>query len=291
MWHFLSRMKQPDGGFTMSPGGEEDVRGAYCAVVIASLLRLPLTLPASERARLPGLASLTDGLAAWVGRCQSYEGGIAESPGNEAHGAYAFCGLGCLSVLGPPHETIPRYLDVDRLLEWLSHRQDTPAGGFAGRTNKLVDGCYSHWVGGCWALLEAALRLDESRGGLDALWDREGLTRYVLCCAQAPSGGLRDKPSKRPDGYHTNYNLAGLSAAQNHYVWRRGGGVADGELGGGADDDDETQLNAAFAWTVGRKADVPCDEQDQVDPVHPVYVIKHSKAEAARRYFDGKEGF
>ena len=27
-------------------------------------------------------------------------------------------------------------------------------GGFRGRTNKLVDGCYSWWVGGCFAVLE-----------------------------------------------------------------------------------------------------------------------------------------
>lgn len=27
-------------------------------------------------------------------------------------------------------------------------------GGFKGRTNKLVDGCYSWWVGGAFALLE-----------------------------------------------------------------------------------------------------------------------------------------
>lgn len=28
-------------------------------------------------------------------------------------------------------------------------------GGFKGRTNKLVDGCYSWWVGGCFGLLDA----------------------------------------------------------------------------------------------------------------------------------------
>jgi protein farnesyltransferase subunit beta len=28
-------------------------------------------------------------------------------------------------------------------------------GGFKGRTNKLVDGCYSWWVGGAFGLLEA----------------------------------------------------------------------------------------------------------------------------------------
>lgn len=27
----------------------------------------------------------------------------------------------------------------------------------AGRTNKLVDGCYSHWAGACWPLIEACL--------------------------------------------------------------------------------------------------------------------------------------
>jgi protein farnesyltransferase subunit beta len=30
-------------------------------------------------------------------------------------------------------------------------------GGFAGRTNKLVDGCYSFWVGGLFPLLDMAL--------------------------------------------------------------------------------------------------------------------------------------
>jgi len=39
-------------------------------------------------------------------------------------------------------------------------------GGFKGRTNKLVDGCYAWWVGGCFALLrgldeEAAYHKDE----------------------------------------------------------------------------------------------------------------------------------
>lgn len=28
-------------------------------------------------------------------------------------------------------------------------------GGFRGRTNKLVDGCYSWWCGGAFSLLEA----------------------------------------------------------------------------------------------------------------------------------------
>jgi len=64
-------------------------------------------------------------------------------------------------------------------------------GGFQGRTNKLVDGCYSHWVGGCWAIVEAAVA-----GGGERLWRREALARWVLSCCQAKKGGLRDKPGK-----------------------------------------------------------------------------------------------
>lgn len=38
---------------------------------------------------------------------------------------------------------------------------------------------------------------------------------YVLICAQNEDGGLRDKPGKRPDFYHTCYSLAGLSICQD----------------------------------------------------------------------------
>jgi len=208
MWHWLGRMKQLNGGFTMCEGGEQDVRGAYCAMVIVSLLNLPLELPPDSPARVKGDETFLTGLAEWVSRCQTYEGGIGAAPGNEAHGAYAFCALACLCVIGKPHETVNKYLNVPAFLQWLSSRQYAPEGGFAGRTNKLVDGCYSHWVGGCWALLEAALsaparplnglQSEETSGSALAgyLWSREGLVRYILGCCQGKRGGLRDKPSK-----------------------------------------------------------------------------------------------
>ena len=41
------------------------------------------------------------------------------------------------------------------------------------------------------------------------------LQRYILLCAQDVNGGLRDKPSKPRDFYHTCYNLSGLSVAQH----------------------------------------------------------------------------
>lgn len=39
-----------------------------------------------------------------------------------------------------------------------------------------------------------------------------------MLAAQNPGGGLRDKPGKGPDAYHTCYNLAGLSSAQHKYT-------------------------------------------------------------------------
>lgn len=96
-----------------------------------------------------------------------------------------------------------RYLDLPSLLSWMSARQYAPEGGYSGRTNKLVDGCYSHWVGAAWTFIEAGLRQPAEAGGYtpgsvdDGLYSKEGLIRYVLSCCQAEAGGggLRDKPN------------------------------------------------------------------------------------------------
>ena len=202
MWHWLGRLKQADGGFQISEGAEEDTRGALCALLTISLLNLPLSLPPGSPARAAGLKTFKDGLGEYLSRCQTYEGGIASSPGGEAHGSYAFCALACLCLYGPPHEAIGQFLDIDALIWWLSSRQYAPEGGLAGRTNKLVDGCYSHWLGSCWPLIQAAVsgpRGTASHKTLEHgenLYSSEGLARYILCCCQAEEGGLRDKPSK-----------------------------------------------------------------------------------------------
>jgi protein farnesyltransferase subunit beta len=202
MWHWLGRLKQADGGFRLCEGGEEDTRGAYSAMVILSLMSLPFKLPPEAPARQNGLKNFGDGLGDYLSRCQTYEGGISAAPGNEAHGAYTFCALACLCLLGDPHDTLNKFMDLPSLLSWLSSRQYAPEGGFAGRTNKLVDGCYCHWAGGCWPLIQAALNgpqnTPEASGStrVGCLYSTEGHTRYVLSCCQAESGGLRDKPSK-----------------------------------------------------------------------------------------------
>ncbi|TKA22952.1 hypothetical protein B0A50_07694 [Salinomyces thailandicus] len=274
MWRWLGEVKQADGGFKMALGAEEDIRGAYCAMTILALLNLPLELPQDCAARKTGLNSFTDKLGEWVSSCQTYEGGIAGAPTNEAHGAYAFCALACLSILDAPHKTIPRFLNIEALIHWLASMQTTPEGGFAGRTNKLVDACYSHWVGGCWSLLQAATKSPND------LWSREGLIRYLLTCCQQPGkrGGMRDKPSTRPDGYHTCYSLAGLSAAQNHYHYH-------------TEESPTTFLSSAFQWSASRPskeemAQWSIEEEDRVRLVHPVFVVPMEAVERARLQFE-----
>jgi len=252
MWKWLSSLKQVDGGFCVCDGGEEDVRGVYCTLTLISLLGLPTGLAPDDVARLkrqseeiqqgkrtggwghdPKIVpqNLLDGTAEYLHRCQTYEGGVAGGPGGmEAHGGYAFCALAALSLMGEPEVMLNKHLNLPKLIHWLSARQYAPEGGFSGRTNKLVDGCYSTWVGGCWALVEGALngsqkdeldddeseqrkdegktqtaeeklakeakKTEQGRGIVGSLWSRDGLVKYILGCCQAPEGGLRDKPGK-----------------------------------------------------------------------------------------------
>ncbi|PTU24265.1 hypothetical protein P175DRAFT_0505943 [Aspergillus ochraceoroseus IBT 24754] len=289
MWRWLGRLKQPDGGFTLCEGGEEDVRGAYCAMVIISLLGLPLSLPPEAKARQSGLETFTSGLSEYLSRCQTFEGGISGSPGSEAHGAYAFCALACLCILGQPEVTVPRSMDISLLLSWLSSRQYAPEGGFSGRTNKLVDGCYSHWVGSCWPLIQSALNGTQPAAAArpppaDNLYSREGLTRYILACCQSKNGGLRDKPGKHPDSYHTCYTLTGLSSVQYRHYHTDSSSISQGEF------------SSAFSWKYlpvfesdGQGSDINVfGENDRLMAFHPLFVIPHKAAERMRLWYESE---
>ena len=222
---FLLRMKAPGGAFRMHDDGESDVRGSYCALSIASLCNVLDD-------------EVSRGCGEWIASCQTYEGGIGASPGEEAHGGYTFCGLAALILLGELER-----LRLPQLTHWLAQQQQTVCGGFQGRTNKLVDGCYSFWQGGSFAMLHAVLsargelqlgmeadagaavdagaagdardagdaRVAGDAGAGGGLFHLQGLLDYLLVCAQCDHGGLRDKPGKGRDYYHTCYGLSGLA--------------------------------------------------------------------------------
>lgn len=70
-------------------------------------------------------------------------------------------------------------------------------GGFKGRNNKLVDGCYGWWVGGSFGVLEEELKGEKGeRVDGKGLYDRVALQEYILLLAQHSKGGLADKPPK-----------------------------------------------------------------------------------------------
>jgi protein farnesyltransferase subunit beta len=190
------------GGFSMHDDGEVDVRGLYCALSIAALLNV-----ATE--------PLLHNAGAFLVACQSYEGGISGTPGGEAHGGYSFCGLAAALLverlraqLGLPPDALS--LDYRRLLDWVVRRQLPVEGGFQGRTNKLVDSCYSWWQGAVVALLHQRLAI----GTASLLCSQFALQTYVLVCCQDEQGGLCDKPGKHRDFYHSCYALSGLAAMQ-----------------------------------------------------------------------------
>ena len=285
------------GGFKLMRDGEADVRGIYCALAVAYMLNMPLR-------------DLAEGVEDHIARCQTYEGGIGGAPGCEAHGGYTFCGIAALAICrraadvdarekGGGDATAPssssssslgKRVDLLSALEWATSLQGGVEGGFAGRTNKLVDGCYSYWLGATISIIKQLLSEEDEEGGgaggnnarnspppplgraLDhngtcddgmngsedeqqinaysgmhagrsdttaipgvqealhtfsrggssvpkstpsALYDATALQAWILICCQGENGGLRDKPGKPVDHYHTCYCLSGMSVAQH----------------------------------------------------------------------------
>ncbi|KAI0750474.1 terpenoid cyclases/Protein prenyltransferase [Fomes fomentarius] len=260
LYQFFMSLKQPDGSFLVSHHGEVDVRGIYCLLAVATLLNLltpellagvPAFLATCQtyeggfgNASFPGWAFAADDPESERQSSQSYDPTAPRPPLGEAHGGYTFCATASWVLLQPfiklsaPTAELAPKINTRALLRWCVQMQGLPIelGGFRGRTNKLVDGCYSWWVGGCVGLVETVLGMHEEPAteekedsqeedvhktwddADDSLFDRRALQEYILCAGQHPAGGLRDKPPKPADAYHTLYCVAGLSAAQHRVI-------------------------------------------------------------------------
>lgn len=200
---WIQSLKMASGSFRMHTDGEEDLRGTYCAITVAKLCNLEKFCP-----------DLFENSGEWILRCQTYEGGFGATPDNEAHGGYSFCGLASLKLLGKE-----KICNIDSLTYWLVNKQMKFEGGFQGRTNKLVDACYSFWQAGMFPIIHSILMKEEPNNEFlkntqDWLFDRSSMQEYLLMCCQMENGGIIDKPGKGRDYYHTCYGLSGLSVAQ-----------------------------------------------------------------------------
>ncbi|KAL9182472.1 hypothetical protein ACHAXT_013124 [Thalassiosira profunda] len=275
LYAFFLTLREQEGqgdelrtAFRMQHDGEIDVRAGYCLLAPCYLLGLleqdgndhnPLRCPSIARS---------------IASCQTFEGGFGAEPYNEAHGGYTFCALAALRILDSVS-----VIDVEALSSWLARRQMGYEGGFCGRTNKLVDGCYSFWQGGAVAVLDGWLHATQHEAAeeLDAetpnelSFDEVMLQRYILLCAQDVNGGLRDKPSKPKDFYHSCYNLSGLSVAQHAVRQWPPSANDDGDV---AAEDETAELNCIFG-------DVGVNIVGRTDPVANIRVerVKFMRAQ------------
>ena len=197
MYNFFLSLKKKNGSFLMHEKGESDLRCVYAVLVVSKFLNILDN-------------KLKHNIFEFIQQCQTYEGGFGPTPNVEAHGGYSFCGIASLSILNRIDD-----INVNKLLYWLSNKQKKFYGGFCGRTNKLVDSCYSFWQASIYNILKEHKKKYTYKNNL--LYNQTKLQKYLLyCCQEKNEGGFKDKPGKRNDIYHTNYSLLGLALSTNN---------------------------------------------------------------------------
>ncbi|CAD2105221.1 protein farnesyltransferase subunit beta, putative [Plasmodium vinckei] len=132
---YILQLKCKDGSFRLHKDGEIDMRGTYCAISVCSMCHI-LT------------KSIKKNVAKYILSCQNYEGGFTSEKFQESHGGYTYCALATLCILGEIKK-----VNLNKLMLWLINRQGNLEGAFTGRTNKLVDACYSFWIGSIFFII------------------------------------------------------------------------------------------------------------------------------------------
>lgn len=185
---FVRSCQREDGSFASFPGGgDADLRQVYCAFAISNMLDDWSGMDV-ERA------------IGYIQQCSSHEGGYGQQPTGEALAGTTYCALASL-FLSPSQfsqSTSISQTERSRTIRWLLKNQ-TPSGGFCGRTNKEADACYCFWCGASLHML-----------GVKELVNTFSLTSFLSKC-QFKFGGLSKSPGSRPDPYHTYLSLAALS--------------------------------------------------------------------------------
>lgn len=245
MYDFFMSLKQENGAFLMHEKGESDLRCVYAVLVVSGFLGI-----LDEK--------LKKNVFGFIRKCQTYEGGFGPVPSVEAHGGYTFCGVAGLAIL----EKL-EFVDVSKLIYWLGNKQKEFYGGFCGRTNKLVDSCYSFWQASVFNILKEYNSKFSFEKNL--LYDQTKLQKYLLYCCQGKNeGGFKDKPGKSNDIYHTNYSLLGLALSTNNQNFENY--------------DREEDFNYLFNW-----------DYLEVEDMHPVFAIPRVSADEFAQAFKDSE--
>lgn len=184
----LQLLQLPDGSILSSTeGGESDMRFLFCAAAISAMIH-----------DFSGLD--VDKAVDYVIRSISYEGGIGQGPGLEAHGGSTYCAVAALKLMGRLEDAFtPRHRR--RLERWCLNRL---VDGFNGRPNKPEDTCYSFWIGASIAILRPFDDVDTFVGQS---------AEFVLRTQDDVIGGLAKWEDHSVDPLHTYLGLSGLAIA------------------------------------------------------------------------------
>jgi protein farnesyltransferase subunit beta len=186
LYKAIMALKLPNGSFMTSLGQESDARSTFSALLAGHMTNI-LT------------PDFTSGCREYINSCSNYDGGFSPNPGLESHGGYVHCAVGALKILGCLDD-----LNFDKIIAWIAFRQMSFGGGFCGRPNKLIDSCYSWWVG-------VAARIIADHLGIPPFWNEEAMATFLLEFAQCADGGFCPRPPDPRDRFHSMYALAGLA--------------------------------------------------------------------------------
>ncbi|CAH0385452.1 unnamed protein product [Bemisia tabaci] len=180
----VKAMQQDNGCFaSCAVEGECDMRFVFCAVAVCYILNDWSVINVEK-------------IVNYIRDSLSYEYGIGQGPGQEAHGGSTYCAVASLALLDKVHECFsPK--EISMLTRWCLFRQEC---GFHGRPNKPDDTCYSFWVGASLKILGAfdLMNVEENRN-------------FILSTQDLVVGGFSKWMDSGPDPLHSCLGLCSLS--------------------------------------------------------------------------------
>lgn len=307
--NWLCERKQEDGSFTMMEEGEIDVRGVYCALSICKLLGIWTSellinvdsfikrcqsyeggfsgVPESEAHggyTFCALSALFLAMSAPIRRTIISSNNYSKIDDNDIDEdddpLEIDTDINDLDVhVNYEYLTLEQVIDIHSCTEWVMERQCRVGGGFQGRINKLIDGCYSFWQGGTMLLLETYLNSERTfvkpqskqHQNYIPIFGRGYLQEYILvCCQDRDLGGLIDKPGKYPDYYHTCYNLSGLSCSQHIFKYLKRTNVYKSNASYDDNENDSNKNNPGKTILIEEWDFIPLTDAEQNQHINPI---------------------
>ncbi|XP_052477333.1 protein farnesyltransferase subunit beta isoform X1 [Gossypium raimondii] len=246
-----------EGGISGEPGSE--AHGGYTFCGLATMILI------NEVDRLD-LSSLTD----WVVFRQGVEGGFQGRTNKLVDGCYSFWQGGIFALLKRLNSTkgvkpIPLGDGEGSGEESPQTTASSDAAGEEGLNEDLSLGGSHSEIGDQNNTSSQVNVIDidhnHSKGhaNVEPLFNSLALQQYILLCSQELNGGLRDKPGKSRDHYHTCYCLSGLSVCQRSWL----------------EDEDSPPLPRAVLGPYS----------NLLEPIHPLYNVVLDRYRGAHEFF------